>query len=135
MNPIRFKDEDHERFYYQMLAERQCSDSYHRALFYTLGISRESRSHVRDLFDFSNGGIKSKGLSASWQTGSSIRVCRLAFNLWNGWTEVGNERNSTPNELFDCSYAPYFFEAIRLRYPDYCRDQERIFKRLAEQNR
>ncbi|MFC5988110.1 DUF6075 family protein [Marinicrinis lubricantis] len=118
-----------------MLAERKCNDGYHRALFYTLGISRETRSHVRDLFDFSNGGINPKGLSAPWQTGSSIRICRLAFNLWNEWTEPGGERYSTPNELFDCRYAPFFFEAIHLRYPEYFRGQERIFKRLSEQTR
>ncbi|MCD9025414.1 DUF6075 family protein [Cohnella silvisoli] len=135
MNPIRFRDAEHESFYYRMLDERQCNDSYNRALFYTLGISRDTRSHIHDLFDFTNGGIKSKGLSASWQTGSSIRVSRLAFNLWNGWTEAGGERYSTPHELFDCSYAPYFFEAIHLRYPDYCRSQERIFKPQNEQIR
>lgn len=135
MRSIRFRDKEHEGFYDQMLTERKCNDGYHRALFYTMGISRETRSHVYDLFDFANGGIKPKGLSASWQTGSSIRVCRLAFNLWNGWTEAGGERYSTPHELFDCSYAPYFFEAIHLRYPDYCRSQEKTFRRLNEQIR
>lgn len=29
---------------------------------------------------------------------------------------------STPYEMSDCSYAPYFYEAIRLRYPEYCRE-------------
>lgn len=29
---------------------------------------------------------------------------------------------STPYELFDCGYAPYFFEAIRLKYPEFCRE-------------
>ncbi|WP_449267215.1 DUF6075 family protein [Gordoniibacillus kamchatkensis] len=64
MHPIRFRDEEHERFYVQMLDERKCNDGYHRALFYTLGISRETRSHIRDLYDFPNGGIKPEGLSA-----------------------------------------------------------------------
>lgn len=135
MNPNRFRDSEHESFYYRMLDDRKCSDGYHRALFYTLGISRDTRSHIHDLFDFSNGGIKPIGLTASWQTGSSMRVCRLAFNLWNGWAEKGEERYSTPHELFDCNYAPYFFEAIHLRYPDYCRSQERVFKRSNEQIR
>ncbi len=35
MHPIRFRDEEHERFYHQMLAERKCNDGYHRALFFT----------------------------------------------------------------------------------------------------
>ncbi len=51
MNPGRYYDAEHEGFYYQMLNERKNSDSYHRALFYTLGISQETRKHIRDLFD------------------------------------------------------------------------------------
>jgi hypothetical protein len=135
MNPGRYYDAEHEGFYYQMLNERKNSDSYHRALFYTLGISQETRKHIRDLFDFSHGGIKPEGLAASWQTSSSIRVSRLAFNLWNGWTEEGAERYSAPNELFACGYAPYFFEAIYLRYPEFCRSHDQIFKRRTEQIR
>lgn len=129
METIRFRDEEHEHFYNQMLKARNCYDGYHRALFYTLGIARDTRNHIRELFDFSNGGIKPEGLSAAWQTGSSVRVCRLAFNLWNGWSEPGGERYSMPHELFDCSYAPFFFEAIRLRYPDYYRVQTPVFRR------
>ncbi|MCU6711553.1 DUF6075 family protein [Paenibacillus sp. J5C_2022] len=129
MQMIRFRDDEHEQFYHQMLNERKCNDSYHRALFYTLGIAHDTRNHIRDLFDFSNGGIKPEGLSAAWQTGSSARVSRLAFNLWNGWSESGGERYSMPHELFDCNYALYFFEAIRLRYPEYCRGRAPVFRR------
>jgi hypothetical protein len=120
MKPPVFHDSEHEAFYYRMLAERRCTDSYHRALFYTLGLSKDTRAH-QELFDFSDGIIKPEGLSASWHTGGSIRICRLAFNLWNGWSQTGEERFSTPYELFDCEAAPYFFEAIRLRYPEYNR--------------
>ena len=95
-----------------------------KAFFYTMGISAETRSHIRSLFDFKEDIIKPEGLSAAWQTGSTRRLCRIAFNLWNGWTEEGNENCSTPYWLFDCGFAPYFFEAIRLRYPEYCRSME-----------
>ncbi|WP_222126690.1 DUF6075 family protein [Paenibacillus sp. 32O-W] len=37
-------------------------------------IGKKTRKHIRDLFDFSHGGIKPEGLAASWQTSSSIRV-------------------------------------------------------------
>lgn len=125
MQPKMFRDEEHERFYYESLRKSNCTDAYHRAVFYMLGISWETRSHANELFDYSNDSIKPTGLIASWQTSSTIRISRLAFNLWNGRTEAGKERYSTPHELFDCSYAPYFFEAIRLRYPEYCRGHER----------
>lgn len=135
MNPVFFMDKEHEAFYAQMLGRSVKHDSYHRAFFYTMGIGRETRRNIHDLFDFTDDCIKPEGLEKSWQTGSTNRLCRLAFNLWNGWTEEGKERLSSPNELFDCGYALYFMEAIRLRYPEYCRSQERIPRRFAGQLR
>ena len=29
---------------------------------------------------------------------------------------------ATPYDLFDCEYAVYMLEAVRLRYPEYCRE-------------
>ncbi|RNC62918.1 MAG: hypothetical protein AWM53_01844 [Candidatus Dichloromethanomonas elyunquensis] len=124
METIRFAGKEHKNFYYDMLAVAGNTDVYHRAFFYTMGISKETRCHIRYLFDFKENCIKPQNLSAAWQTGGTIRLCRLAFNLWNGWTEEGKERYSAPYELFDCRFAPCFFEAIRLRYPEYCRSLE-----------
>ncbi|UNC90605.1 DUF6075 family protein [Candidatus Contubernalis alkaliaceticus] len=36
------------------------------------------------------------------------------------------ENRSTPYKLLDCSFAPYLMEAIRLRYPEYCRSMKRL---------
>lgn len=124
MENIRFASKEHENFYYDMLAAAGNTDVYHRAFFYAMGISKETREHIRSLFDFKGNCIKPQNLTAPWQTGGTIRLCRLAFNLWNGWTEEGKERYSAPYELFDCRFASYFFEAIQLRYPEYCRGQE-----------
>lgn len=123
MENIRFSSKEHKNFYHQMLVKTRNDDSYHRAFFYAMGICEETRRNIRTLFDFKSGGINPDGLLASWQTSSTRRLCRLAFNLWNGWTEEGRENRSTPYELFDCGFAPYFFEAIHLRYPEYCRNQ------------
>jgi hypothetical protein len=135
VKPRIFQDSEHEAFYYRMLAECRCTDSYHRALLYSLGLSQDTRAHIQELFDFSDGGIKPEGLTASWQTGGSLRICRLAFNLWNGWSSIGEERYSTPYELFDCEATPYFFEAIRLRYPEYVRTPAPGFKSHTERTR
>jgi hypothetical protein len=118
-----------------MLNECQNADGCHRALFYTLGLLMDTRAHIHDVFDFSNGGIKPEGLSAPRQTGSSVRTCRLVFNLWNGWNQDGAERYSTPHELFDCRLAPYFFEAIRPRYPEYCKILLPLIKLKADRSR
>ena len=122
MKTIRFESKEHENFFYSMLKRTGNTDSYHQAFFYCVGISDTTRRNVERIFDFEKGRIKPAGLHEGWQTGGSIRLTRLAFNLWNGYTEKGDERTSTPYEIFDCGYAPYFFEAIRLKYPDYCRE-------------
>jgi len=125
MENIQFASKEHKTFYTDMLATTCNDDAFHKALFYTMGISVDTRRNIRSLFDFKGDCIKPEGLSAPWQTGSTKRLCRLAFNLWNGWTEEGKEQYSAPYYLFDCSFAPYFFEAIRLRYPEYYRSLER----------
>ena len=135
METIRFANKEHKDFYTQMRIKTRNDDAYHRAFFYAMGICEETRRNIRTLFDFKNGGIDPDGLSAPWQTGGTRRLCRLAFNLWNGWTEEGKEQYSAPYELFDCGFAPYFFEAIRLRYPEYCRNMERSTSWLSEKAR
>ncbi len=135
METIRFADKEHKDFFCQMLAKTRNNDAYHQAFFYAMGICAETRRNIHTLFDFKEGGIRPEGLAAAWQTGGTRRLCRLAFNLWNGWTEEGKENRSTPYELFDCGFAPYFFEAIRLRYPEYCRSLERPAPRLSEKAR
>lgn len=97
-------------------------DTYHQALFYALGINRDCRNHINDIYDKKNDRIKLDGLYCGWQTSGSVCATKLAFNLWNGFVEEGHEKDSTPYELFACSSAPYFFEAIKLRHPDYCRE-------------
>ena len=117
MKTIRFESKEHENFFYSMLKRTGNTDSYHQAFFYCVGISDTTRRNVERIFDF------------------KIRLTRLAFNLWNGYAEKGDERMSTPYEIFDCGYAPYFFEAIRLKYPDYCRELPAMKPQTAQRER
>lgn len=68
-------------------------------------------------------------LQHGWQTGTSYKTTRLLMNLWNGWrydsyTDDPEENSASADyvvdEIFTCSYAPYYWEAIRLRFPEYC---------------
>ena len=53
----------------------------------------------------------------------------MAFNLYNGCIydseeNIDKEQVSeyySPSDIFACSYANYFFEAIKIRYPEYTR--------------
>lgn len=134
MSEIKFASKEHENFFFSMLAKCGNTDSYHRAFFYCVGISDTARRNVGRIFNFKKDCINPDGLHEGWQTGGTVRLTRLAFNLWNGYVEEREERLSTPYEIFDCGYAPYFYEAIRQRYPEYCRDltENRVKKAGAE---
>ena len=68
MRPVRFADTEHETFFVSMMKRAGVYDSYHKALFYTLGICPDTREHMGDLFDFKEQLIKPEGLSKGWQT-------------------------------------------------------------------
>ena len=112
---IKFKNREHEKFYEQCLAQIGSLDPYHKAFFYTMGISGDTRNHIEDVFDFQEDVIRPEGLNKGWQTSGSTSLTRLAFNLWNGWNSDGG---ATPYDLFTTSDATYMLEAVRLRYPD-----------------
>lgn len=117
-----FKDEQHENFYNKTIRlTSSFRDSERKALFYTLGITHETINHINELYDFSENCIKLEGLKTPWQTGTSKRICRLAFNLYNGTcedSEYGQAWLYTPYALFDSSMyslVPYMLEAVRIR--------------------
>lgn len=130
---MRFIDKEHENFFYSTLKSYKESggniDCYATSIFYLLGLTNDTRRNFKTLFDIKNRGIIQEGLHAGWQTGTSVKICRLAFNLWNGFCYEATEENDEEQQvsshyvtdnIFCCSYAEYFFEAIRLRYPEYC---------------
>lgn len=79
---IIFINEAHEKFYYEKLKEVRKQDAYHKALCYCLGISPDTRRNINSIYDFKTGDIKTECLCEEWQTGSSMKVVRLAFNLY-----------------------------------------------------
>lgn len=122
MNDLYFKGEEHRQFFFSCLKQCKNYDAYHQAFFYLTGVCEDTRGNIAALFDFAEDRIKPEGLDGGWQTGGTRRLSRLAMNLWNGYTEDGREALASPYELFDCGYAPYMLEGIKLRYPEYCRD-------------
>ena len=122
MSKIQFRNAAHRDFVLENLDKCKVNDCYHRAFFYVMGISEETRMNIGKMFDFKRDCIIPGGMHGGWQTSGTVKVCHLAFNLWNGFTEEGRENLYTPEELFCCGYAPYFMEGIKLRYPEYCRD-------------
>ena len=118
---MKFMDEDHQEFYERILSAHK-NDGYHRGLFYLLSLLPDTRRHINDLYDSSNDEIRFSGLHKGWQTGGSIRVSRLAFNLFNGYDGFDGEKQDepaslyTPDAILDSSLCEYCLEACRLRF-------------------
>ena len=113
---IIFISEAHEKFYYEKLKEVRYQDEYHMALCYCLGINSDTRKHIDSIYSFETGCVRPECLQASWQTSGSMKVVRMAFNLYcNGTPSVDEDTT----ELFCCEYAPYFWQAVQIRYPEY----------------
>ena len=66
--------------------------------------------------------IKPESLAAGWQTTGTTKLTRFAYNLWNGY----DDKSCTPYDLFACSFAPYMYEAVKLRYPEYTRQLDDV---------
>ncbi|MDE7203760.1 MAG: hypothetical protein K2O91_18125 [Lachnospiraceae bacterium] len=79
---IIFISEAHEKFYYEKLKEVRYQDVYHKALAYCLGISDDRRKNIKSIYDFKTGNVKTKCLHEGWQTSRSVKVVRIAFNLY-----------------------------------------------------
>ena len=127
---INFISEAHEKFYYEKLKEVRYQDVYHKALCYCLGISDDTRRNVDSIYDFKTGCVKTECLHEGWQTSGSAKVVRIAFNLYcNGTPSVDEDTTIeeqlyecgqySVEELFCCEYAPYFWQAVQIRYPEY----------------
>lgn len=125
-----FYDDKHNERYIATVAKMKKKDCYHLSLAYLLALTDETYSHMHLLFNFEEDGIIRDGLLEEFQTGSSMAITRLAFNLWNGCSytgktykdELGYEHelpdvHCTPEMIFSrTTYAPYFYEAIRIRF-------------------
>ena len=124
---ISFISEAHESFFYEKLSQVRYKDEYHIALVYCLGINADTRQHIDRIYDFKSGLVKPACIHEGWVTSGSARVIRMAFNLYcDGMPSVKCTRqkieecqNYSVSELFCCSYAPFFWQAIQLRYPEY----------------
>lgn len=109
---IKFYDIQHEEQFVDVINRMNCIDCYHLAVAYLITLDTVCRQHINQLYNFNEQCIMAEGLNESWQTSTSRKTTKLAFNLWNGYCNV------SVDEIFSCSYAPYYFESIKLRFPE-----------------
>ena len=132
---MKFIDEEHKQFVldkYKELKKYGKTDVYYKSIIYVLGICPMTRENFNKIFSIKEGIININSLEDAWQTGTSRKVTRMAFSLWNGCMYDSEEnlekkeKSSYYNvsEIFCCGYAPYFWEAIKIRYPEYTSQQK-----------
>jgi hypothetical protein len=132
---ITFKNKAHEDFYQEYLLKCRYQDVYHKALVYCLGIDQDTRRNAERIYNFQTGCVQTGCLHEGWQTSGSMKIVRMAFNLYcNGTPSVGDTEDTdeqlaecrcyTVEDLFCCGYARYFWEAVKIRYPEYCYYQD-----------
>lgn len=128
---VIFNNEDHQQFFSEYLPKCRYQDVYHAALVYCLGIDRDTRKHVDSIYDFKTGEIKTECLHQGWLTSGSAKVIRMAFNLYCNSIPSADDYEEPEEQLEECSqyavedlfcceYAKYFWQAVRIRYPEYC---------------
>ena len=131
---MKFIDSKHIEFFndkYKELQRLGKIDVYYKSIVYILGICEVTRNNFDKIFDLKKGEININSINGTYQTSTSEKVTRMAFNLWNRCNydseeDIEDERVSlkyNPSEIFSCSYAPYFYEGIKIRYPEYTKEQ------------
>lgn len=129
---MTFYDKYHQTLFTNITQRMKNADCYHIAVAYLISLDSVCSEHLEDVFDFENDFIKPECLHSGWQTGTSGKTLRLAFNLWNGYCSNGDtytDKNGhhsplpsgddSVDSIFCSTYAPYYWEAVKLRYPEY----------------
>lgn len=129
MDEKMFYDREHWIAFTDCIAKMKQSDVYRISLAYLLTLDTACRKHINDCFDFNDGVIKIEALNQPWQTSTSLKTTRLAFNLWNGCCDDGEEYTDNDgykvplpsskyavDEIFSSSLAEYYWQAVKLRF-------------------
>ena len=131
---MKFINREHREFFNKKYAEMQMlgkTDVYYKSIVYVLGICETTRDNFNKIFNLKTGEININSLNEAYQTSSSKKVTRMAFSLWNSCNydseqDIKNKKiskNYNVSEIFCCSYAPYFYEGIKIRFPEYTREK------------
>lgn len=116
---IIFKSKEHKGFYETNIEKVTCPDCYHKALIYAIGISEITRNHFSEIYSYEKDCILRNCLRSAWVTGSTIKLLRLAFNLYTDRTveAAKDDRLYSVFEIFsNYEFAPFFMQAVLLRF-------------------
>lgn len=137
MTERTFANDKHWESFTAIINQMQQSDVYHMSVAYLLALDTVTRNHVNEIFNFEEDCIRPDALSEPWQTDTSRKTTRLAFNLWNGcccdgetYTDSEGYTRDLPSryfavdDIFSSEYAPYYWQALKIRFPESCGKDE-----------
>lgn len=105
-----------------------------------LGIDRDTREHINRIYDFKSGCVKTECLHEGWQTSGSVRIVRMAFNLYcDGktsfltWDYIRESHPRTAIGYYESGH--YCLLCVDGRQPDYSRgmfpeEMAKLFEKL-----
>lgn len=129
---IEFRDETHQRFFWEKIRQVNPKrlDWTTVSAIYLLGLEAETRVHFNKILNLETEIIEPLSLTASWQTSGTMKITRLAVNLYTGFSRKVEKDDSEEGYRFtevDSAYSvyeifggtvydEYFYEAIKLRF-------------------
>lgn len=122
-----FYNELHKARYEELIEEYsiESPDTYRLSLAYLIALTTETYNHRQELYNKEKRCIIPEGLNAAFQTGTTIKLTLLAFNLFTGSTLFCDDaERCTPDNIFNTSLAPYFIEAIKIKHLSYFTDTQ-----------
>ncbi len=125
---IMFINHEHRTFYNEKVQELNLYNDRERcALIYVLSLTQNCRKNLKDCFDGYY--IKPDALKHGWVTSADARAIRFAFGLFSDNLPTvdtcstkkkwGEARRYNAADLFCCHLAPFFCEAVKIRYPEF----------------
>ena len=126
---IKFMSAEHKAFFEEKVQKYHIeNDRYRLAAIYVLGLSKNCRNNFSHCYD--GHCCNDEAVTREWVTSDDARVLRFAFGLYGARIftaylyddyedKYWEAEKYNPADLFDCRYAPYFFEAIKLLHPYY----------------
>lgn len=117
---MKFIDSEHENFYYEKIGQAKIKDKYISVLIYLLASNKETRMHFEEIYNVKKNEINLEILQRPWQTGTSINICRLAFNLFGDIVsdkpEEGANYLYTTSQIIKNINIDCCIEALKIRF-------------------
>ncbi len=120
---IHFYNAEHKRLYELYIRKARIDEDLERlSCFYLLALIGATKQtsynfNVENYYNFHKNEIISDSLNRAELTGTTTRIVKLAYILFNDCPSIEPEHRSI-NQIFGYSekYDPYMLEAIKIRY-------------------